>query len=215
MKTYSRLTLAFLLLILAVPRANAAEEWRFDKAGKRLVFHGDAISCKKNGQITLQEATGTKTIVNINELDEKCRRKARLKFGLAVIDMSGYWRSDSNSFYEILERDNEIFINLVDSHHIKSLQAKFIRRENRKVFRAKNYTIVFKKYPGKKLDVNQVKVELSPKDGDLEFSYNKSWAVNAQGNLVPWKGKLKWTRISREALPAKKLPSVQYNLKGG
>ncbi len=195
--------------------ACSGEEWRFKE--DEVPYIGEAISCEKDGTITLQNAAGATRKVAINKLNEKCRRKARQKFGLAIIDMTGYWRSDSNSFYEISDNVNGIFINLIDSHHIESLHAKFIRREKSKVFAAKNYTVVFKKHLEKRLEAKQVKMKLLPKDGDIEVSFNKGWAINTNGELVRLNGKSTWTRVSRDALPATKLPEIiiLFPLNGG
>ena len=134
---------ALLLSILAAaqtsPNSTGLHRKWANESGTQTV-EAEFLSIE-DGDVRLRKKEGGIVAVALADLSNEDQRYARYKSGLSITDMTGYWKTENDSYYKIVDRGEKLSLQLISSPVLSSLSAS-LRRSGPKIV-ADQWRVVF------------------------------------------------------------------------
>lgn len=122
------------------------------------------------GVVQLKKADGAIASVALDSLAPDDRRWAFESLGIALIDFSGVWRSDSGSYYAMTDgTDGKVYLRLLQSPHLRSVEGVLIRQKER--LTSEQWLAVFAEDPSKQVRSMEAEFFTTP-DGLVRFKFD-------------------------------------------
>ncbi|MDB5386660.1 MAG: hypothetical protein JWM11_2306 [Planctomycetaceae bacterium] len=104
-------------------------QWTITAPGKPAEKIDAELIDGKSGIVRLKNPMGAEISVTLEMLNDADRQDVYKKLGMAVIDITGIWRSDSGSYFSYSEgKDGKVYVRLLESPHLSSLDGVLMRQ---------------------------------------------------------------------------------------
>jgi hypothetical protein len=141
-------TAGAIVLSFAICGLSEAREWK-TKTGEQITGELESGS---PGRVHLRQPNGRLAAVALDSLSPVDQRYARDRLGMALVDMTGFWKTGLGSYYYIsLGKDNKYYARLLQSETLSSVEGVLSLKNKRIV--SEQWSVVFKTPPGHKRDL--------------------------------------------------------------
>lgn len=134
------------------PKSKAEEtaprEWTVTESKQTQKKFEASLVDGEGGVVLLKKTDAKRSVlaVPLDMLSDADRAEVFRRLGIAVVDLSGVWRSDSGSYWNVSEgADGKVYVTLLSSPHLLSIEGVLLRR--RQKLQSEQWICVFKDDP--------------------------------------------------------------------